>query len=169
MLTWPPTSSWFTFIYSQTCLRTSACDISLSEIPKKFASASDIITTGTASSHLLPDSSSVFALLGFWAVCSVHVITNWQFYLRVRIARTKNREKTIAGGIILEGSRVTICLASSLFILNISVQSVSNTKRSSSLQIIFLLLFGSWRLCFLMYAHSCLTIWVGKEKFKQKN
>jgi len=41
-----------------------------------------------------------------------------------------------------------------------SVQSVSNTKRSASSQIIFLLLPGSWRLFFFMYAQSCLTIWI---------
>lgn len=60
---------------------------------------------------------------------------------------------------ILVGSRGIICLASNLFILNMSVLSVSNTKRSSSLQIIFLLLLGSWRLFLLMYAQSCFTIW----------
>lgn len=51
---------------------------------------------------------------------------------------------------ILEGSSAMICLANNLFILNMSVQSVSKTTRSSSLQTIFLLLPGSWRLFFLM-------------------
>lgn len=65
---------------------------------------------------------------------------------------------------LLVGSSGIICFARSLFILNMSVQSVSNTKRSASLQMIFLLLLGSWRLFFRIYAHSCFTIW-----YKWKN
>jgi len=70
---------------------------------------------------------------------------------------------------LLVGPSGIMCLASNWFILNISVQSVSNTKRRASSQIIFLLLPGSWRLFFFMYAHSCLTIWIEHIIVFQKN
>lgn len=46
-------------------------------------------------------------------------------------------------GHILVGSSGIMCFESSLFILNMSVLSVSKTKRKASSQMIFLLLLGS--------------------------
>lgn len=58
------TSSWLTFMYSQIRLRTSDCSISLPAMPKKLASASDIITEGEGSALFVPDSTSTFCLFG---------------------------------------------------------------------------------------------------------
>lgn len=150
-----PTSKWLTFMYSQTRLSASERIISFSPVPKNFESASEITTEDEPLSLLTgAGSTSTFTLLA-WLAPSAY---NRFKFLNQRYSITKMTFK-FTPRYILVGSRAVICFASSLFILNMSVQSVSNTNRNASSQIIFLLLLGSWRLFFLMYAQSCFTIW----------
>jgi hypothetical protein len=117
-------------MWSQTRLTASDEGISFSPVPKKLARASDKIIGSWLTSVSAGEMGSLS--------------TGFNFF--------ESRFESFFA------SSGLICLAKSLFILNISVLSVSKTRRSSSLQIIFLLLFGSCKLFLRMYAQSCLTI-----------
>ena len=151
-----PTSKRLTLMYSQTRVIASDWGISLPPVPKNLARASDI-TTGDDPRWTLSvvDSTSTFNRLA-WLDSSAHI------YKWIKMTKSKaSQDKNVLCFMphhILVGSSAIICLASNLFILDMSVQSVSKTTRRASSQIIFLLLLGSWRLFFLMYAHSCFTI-----------